>query len=162
MVGTFYGWQDCFGLDGNAQATQFWEDPDASPNVRWECPALWEITIASDGKVKMLYRDGGGSATESTRLCRDAQGNYGFEEIWHTYSGGWDLGYDWKVEKLEGLDLGFVSGKWRGIDGDSDANITYVAAYQNAYASKPANMPLPAFAKAAEIELELEKVIIDE
>ena len=148
VVGTFYGWQDCFGPNGSAGAAQFWENPYASPNVRWECPALWEITIAGDGKVKMLYRDGGGAATVSTRLYKDAQGNYWFEEVVHTDADEWDIGYDWKVEKLEGLDLGFVSGKWRGIDGDSDASFTYIAAYQNAYASKPGNLPLPTFAKA--------------
>ena len=156
VVGKFYGWHDCFGLNGDDEdqnqysqaAAQFWENPDDSPYVCWECPALWEITVAKDGKVTMLYREVGFSDTSYSQLCKDTQGNYRIADFLWSNHVEWEEYYDWKIEKIDGVNLGYITGKTRGVDDGPDPFVSYNYAYQNAYAAKPQGLPLPVFDKS--------------
>ena len=154
VVGKFYGPLDCRGVNvpnyisfqNNPQAYKYWD---------WECPGMSEITISSDGKVSIVCREVNNSvsSTVNTRLFLADNGDYCIEEAMVAKGNTFERYYGFKVTKLPGFDLGFITGNEMGVDSDEDAYFSEWTAYQDAYTANPAGLPLPEFGSGANVTI---------
>lgn len=154
VVGKFYGPHDCRGVNGS-DYKPFQNNPQAYKYWDWECPCLSEITISSDGKVSIVCREVNNSvsSTVNTRLFLDGNGDYCIEEAMVAKGKTFERYYGFKVTKLPGFDLGFITGNEMGVDSDEDAYFSEWTAYQDAYTANPAGLPLPEFGSGANVTI---------